>query len=58
MNWDKMETTIYHRRDGKTGMLIGEIDDLLKGFLSPHILAENNQPVPRKIQVGAAVVCT
>jgi hypothetical protein len=52
MNWDKVETTVYHL-DGKSGMFLGEIDDLLKEFLSVHILAEINQPSRRTRQRAA-----
>lgn len=43
MNWDKVETTVYHL-EGRTGMFIGEMDDSLKEFLSSHILIAIQQP--------------
>lgn len=45
MNWDKVETTVYHL-EGRTGMFVGEMDDLLKEFLSSHILVAIQQPTP------------
>jgi hypothetical protein len=43
MNWDKVETTVYHL-DGKSGMIVGEMNDSLKEFLSSHILLAIQQP--------------
>lgn len=53
MNWDKVETTVYHL-DGKNGMILGEMDDSLKEFLSSHILIAIQQPKHAPAQRRAA----